>query len=457
MRWIVAAAGLTVLCSGKAYAHAVERGLVLLLPTELYLTGGAAAVAVSFLALVLLPRGVSRRVFGKGMRLPPLRMPGRLWIQTASFAGWAVLVTTGFLGARDPLSNPLPLVIWTLWWIGLVGLVAGLGNLWRWVNPWSAPMAVLRRLTGPPSVRLPKWASYWPATLGFGLVVWFEIVDLAPEDPARLARAALGFWAVQLAGMMLFGEAQWVRRGEPFSVLFRLVAQLSPLQRRRLRVPGSPLVLAPRLPLGGWLFVLAVIAGVTFDGLSGTFWWMGQLGINPLEFPGRSAVVMSNTLGLIGTWAALALGFTVTVAAGRWAAGSDIPLATCLGRAAPALLPIALGYHLSHYLTYLMVNGQYAMIALADPLGTGNPMWGRGRAVVTTSFLNNLDDVRVIWQVQVSLIVGGHVLAVLLADATAEDLYRGRRAAMLSQIPMGLAMVGLTLLGLWLLSTPTAV
>ena len=48
---IIAAA----LAPGSAAAHAGERGFVLLMPTEYYVTGGGAAVLLSFLALAALP------------------------------------------------------------------------------------------------------------------------------------------------------------------------------------------------------------------------------------------------------------------------------------------------------------------------------------------------------------------------------------------------------------------
>ena len=52
--------GVSVCRNAEAFAHASDRGHVLLLPTGHYIVGGAIAVAASFLALVLLPSGVAR-------------------------------------------------------------------------------------------------------------------------------------------------------------------------------------------------------------------------------------------------------------------------------------------------------------------------------------------------------------------------------------------------------------
>ena len=46
---------------GTAWAHASEQGLVLLLPTEIYTGAGVAAVAVTVLALALVPAAWGRQ------------------------------------------------------------------------------------------------------------------------------------------------------------------------------------------------------------------------------------------------------------------------------------------------------------------------------------------------------------------------------------------------------------
>ena len=57
----------------------------------------------------------------------------------------------------------------------------------------------------------------------------------------------------------------------------------------------------------GWRSSCLILLGTgSFDGLNETFWWLDQLGLNPLEFPGRSAVDGTQTvLGLIAANIAL--------------------------------------------------------------------------------------------------------------------------------------------------------
>jgi hypothetical protein len=183
------------------------------------------------------------------------------------------------------------------------------------------------------------------------------------------------------------------------------------------------------LPASGVLLILLALASVTFDGLSRTFWWLGLGGINPLEHPGRTALMTRNTMGLLFCWATLVLIFWLC--AGQRA-----------GRIVFSIVPIALGYHFSHYLTQMLVNGQYALHAI-----------GLAEGHITTSFLNSREGVTIIWNLQAGSIVVCHILAVLMARV----VYASERGtSRISEVPLAAAMVLYTLFGLWLVSTPVA-
>jgi hypothetical protein len=57
---------------------------------------------------------------------------------------------------------------------------------------------------------------------------------------------------------------------------------------------------------------------------------------------------------------------------------------------------------------------------------------------------------------QAAAIVAGHVLAVVVAHMLADRLHPHGKGAALSQLPLTILMIAYTVLGLWLLSTPTA-
>ena len=309
----------------------------------------------------------------------------------------------------------------------------------------------------------------WPEALGGWLAVvllllfaWFELVFPAPRDPAILAFAAAGYSVFTVAGMVLFGDEAWGRHVEVFSRFFRIVSWLAPLRtveedgarRLALTFPGARLLEVGSLPAAGVVFVVVALATVSFDGLSRTFWWLDLAGENPLEHPGRTALVGRNTLGLLAAAVALLAAFAITAAAGAWWSGARP--APALRRFVVSIVPIAFGYHFAHYLPSFLVDAQYALKALSDPLARGWNLLGARDLHVTASFLTHHASVEIIWYAQAGAIVAAHVAAVVVLHALAGESRRGRLAPIFSELPLTVLMIGYTLFGLWLLSTPVA-
>ncbi len=459
---------LGALFTSPALAHASDRGHVLLLPTGYYLLGGAAAVAASFFVLIAV------RPKPGAVEAPPEPIDG-LWstatgeslciaTSLAAFAVLAVLVAAGFLGSRDPLSNPLPLTIWTLLWVGLTLVQGFLGNLWAWINPWYgfwlAVLALLGRVPDDlPPLRLPDRIGAWPAVLLFFAFAWFELVYPAPDDPARLAWAVSLYWCATFVAMLLFGFNEWSKRGEFLSVFFGMISRFGIVQRsQRLRFgwPGAKLAAVTPLILSGTLFLLLALSSVSFDGFSKTFFWLGANGINPLDYPGRSALMVVNGVGLLMAFVALAGVYFVAVLAGERMTASRAPFFDAAGLMIWSIVPIALAYHFSHYLTALLVNGQYALVALSDPFARGWNLFGTAEMHVSAGVAMGSWAAWAIWNFQAAAIVGGHILAVVIAHRLSHRLHDGPRQAIIGQIPLTILMVAYTVFGLWLLSTPTA-
>ncbi len=440
--------------------------------------GGTLAVAASILLVAFLRTDTMDRL---SRWRPLLRWPGKPWpvVSLISTLVWAGLVLIGLFGDSDPLTNLLPLVVWTLFWVVLTLLHALFGNWWSWLNPWSGCLWLLSRtgseLGSKPVLVLPPQLGYLPAIVVFIAFAWFELVSLAPEDPVNLATVVTAYWCFTLCALVLFGERDWLHRGEAFSVFFRFISQLSPVSvesnntgdtgaRAALGIswPGARLIRQSSIHWSGGLFILVTLATVSFDGLNKTFWWLHLNGINPLAFAGRSSVLSINSVGLLLActvlvflyWIAVTLGWSQRQSATSHDADS-ITLATALGSFALAIMPISLAYHAAHFLTQLLVNGQYLVKNLSDPLGRGQNLFGTADLQVTTSFLSNHHAVEVLWKLQVLLIVLGHIASVVIAHGVALRLYRSHRAAVRSQWPLGALMVAYTLFGLWLLSTPT--
>jgi len=446
---------------GEALAHASERGHVLLLPTGYYSIGGALAVAASFLVLALVPPRLLTGIWSKELVLFPLRAEAKIVTSLLSFLFFAILVAAGFWGSRDPLSNPLPLTIWTLLWVAMALVQGLLGDAWAWLNPWYGPCRLVARFRrNDATLALPQRLGMWPAVVLLLAFAWFELVYPAPDDPERLARAAGLYWLATFIAMLVFGHEQWSRRGEFLSVFFRVLSHFALLGRDEqgrltLRWPGARLLETGPLPKSGVAFVLLALSSVSFDGLTHTFFWMGILGVNPLDFPGRTAVMAPNTIGLLASFAVLGAVFMLAVRLGD-ALASQTGRDDSAGLLVWSIVPIALAYHLAHYLAALMVDSQYALVALSDPFALGWNLFGTAHLHVEAAITSGAGAAWVLWNIQAGAIVAGHVLAVLVAHALACRLYGDARRATFSQLPLTLLMIGYTVFGLWLLSTPSA-
>jgi hypothetical protein len=437
-----------------AQAHASERGIVLTLPTGRYIVAAAAAVALTALLLPLAPRLPAPRP----LRLPALPVPP---VQATSWAACILLlalVALGFAGPRDPLANLLPLTIWTLLWSGLACASIAFGNLWRAIEPWTGPATTLRRRHGLTGAIGRSRHGAGPGGAGRRRIAWFELVSPAPSDPAVLARATLLYWLAILVLATLEGPA-WLAKGEALTLLFGFIAKIAPLWwqpegprrlRPRLGLPGAQIALMPPLALGAAAFVALMLATVSFDGLSDTFRWLALIGANPLDYPGRSALVTVNTLGLLAAWGLTVAAVLAAIALGHRLAGNRGPLWPAAARVLPAFLPIAAAYHAAHYLLDLLTNGRYAIAALDDPLERGWHLLGLPEHWASFGFLADRAAVALIWDVQFALILGGHLVAVVLGIRLAGP------APLRAHLPMAALMVAYTVLGLWLLSTATA-
>ena len=455
-------------------AHTGERAFILLMPTHLYIFGGALVVALSFVVMALMPRAGLWALERARWRLCRLPLWGGVGPSLGTLALALGLLIAGHAGSRDPLANPLPLVVWTIWWVGFTFLHAILGNLWALFNPW---LGVYRLLTEVPGLRgwrqtpplgYPRPLGYWPAVLWFFAFAWFELVDPAPQDPERLANAIAAYLIATLLGMLLFGERVWLRHCEAFSVFFRIVAWISPLDAEQrpsgggggssltlsVTLPGSRLLKVGALPVSGVAFVLLVLASVSFDGLSRTFWWLDLVGVNPLEYPGRTVLIGANSLGLVCVFGALVTFYLAAVLLGRALAMPSCSASESFRGFIVSIVPIAFGYHFAHYLPAFLVDAQYALRALSDPFKLGWNLIGTGNVHVTTSFLTNHHSVQVIWTVQVVTIIAAHVLAVAIAHFLALRNAANYWQAVLNQVPMTVLMIGYTLFGIWLLATP---
>jgi len=458
------------LASTSSWAHVSEQGFVLLLPTGVYTAAGIAVVVATLIALAVLPHQATETLF-KAKRWSS-RLTGTRFSRVTSLTALLVLIALvclGWFGPRDPLKNLAPLGIWTLWWIGLVSAQGILGDLWHWLNPWHGIAHWLgsknRNAPSPTTANNPR-ASVWPALLlliGFYLLM---LADIAPDDPARLAVVIGTYAVIAMVGITVLGASRWFTEFDFTAIVMRLYGYLAPLarspkntQQSGFGLPGWALLEHPVPSLSLALFALVMLGCGSFDGINETFWWLGVIGVNPLDFQGRSTIVTETVIGMLGANVILIVVFAACTALGLKLARGKAPQSQVTFKdffcsLSLCVLPIALAYHVSHFIASFLVNVQYSVLAITDPLDQGADWLGLGQVYVTTGFLNNHHTVELLWLTQAAIVVAGHLLSILLSHGVAVRWFQTRQAAVWSQIPLAAFMVAYTFLGLWLLASP---
>ncbi len=446
-----------------ALAHATGQSFVALLPTGPYMAVGVMIVALSILLLWFLPhRSLDKLLPGVSVGRLAIRGVRTGALQNASsfamFLWFCWLLYAGYAGTRDPLENPLVLGFWVAFWMAALMVQGLIFNLWGWISPWRWLIRPIIRLRGAGKFTLPWSFGAWPAAILLLCFSAFTLADPAPDDPARLASIGLAYLFITIAGMMLCGPRRWLAQVEFFTVVMTLFGRLAPwgMRARHIRLGwhgwqlGRGLSMRPGLPV----FILVLLGTGSFDGFNETFVWLDFIGINPLAFPGRSAVVIPVICGFAAGNVILVTAFAMLLLMGDRIAGERHGTSQLVATFAPTILPIALAYHTAHYLPSLLVDGQYVLAALNDPFNSGANLLGRDGAYVTTGFFNHRETMRVIWLSQALIIVCGHVLAVVLAHAQALHVYRNLQQAFIAGMPLAIFMILYTWLGLWLLAAP---
>ena len=462
-----------VLClaASPAAAHGFGERYELPLPLSYYLIGAAAAIVVSFAVAGLFVRqpragghprvDLLARPIGRILAHPAL-----VWSLKLAVLGLFVLVlVAGFIGSDNPYRNIAPTLVWIVGWVGLAYVSALLGDVWALANPWRTLFAAVERLyvnsrSGSLSLALPYPAALgvWPAFILLFAFSWIELVYPSPAVPLNIAWLVVAYSVVTLIGMALFGRETWLRHGEVFTVVFSTFARFAPVDLRpgprpelALRPPGAGLRDASAVSNSMVAFVLLLLATVLYDGASTSPEWMRLEGALTAQLgTGEIAAMAIKTAGLLAFWLVFAGAYVgVSALMSLAVAGRLAPLAMARSFAL-TLVPIAIGYHVAHYLTYLLVQGQYVIPLASDPFGRGWDLLGTAGYRVDIAIVG----ARFTWVTAVGAVVAGHVAAVYLAHRQAMQVLGSRRDALASQVPLTALMVLYTLVSLTILAEP---
>jgi hypothetical protein len=431
LRIAVAALPALVLASlavpSSALAHQLVGRVESPIPLAAYLAAAALAVALSFAFVILRDVRAPARAPGSPVS-PPRGLV--LALRAVGLVGWLWIVVQAILGGESDADVSI-LFLWVYGWVGLAFLSALVGPVWAWLDPFATLFdlgaAALRRLgiAAPEASPYPPRLGTWPAVAGLAFFVWLELAYRG----GGLGFVLIAYTALTLIAMAAFGREAWRAGGETFSVWFGTLNRLAPYG---LAADGRSLVrrrYATGLLDADWstarvALVAIGVGSILYDGLSQTQAWFDVFGA---PFLALATIELLAFLGLV-------VGLALAVA-------RPVGLAAVGG----GLVPIAVGYLIAHYLTYVLGDGQRIVVALSDPFQQGWNLIGFATYEPGIDWIPPL----AIWAVMLLAVVGGHVVGAWSGHVLAVRDAPSGRGIRLRQLPLAALMVALTATTLW--------
>lgn len=462
-----------LLTPSVATAHAFGVVYNLPVPLTLYLLGACGALVASWVVfsyVFSVARGHTGTapIPGGALQTTTRHIPAS-WITVARTVVLVLLsltILTGVIGRNSAQENFSMTFFWVAFLLGLTYVSAICGGLYGALTPFRTIPALLRL---PVRSVFASPGLHWVGTTLYFLFVAFELSGYS--SPRSLGWLLAGYMALTVAGCNWFGSAAWLRHCDFLSVYYRLVSRMAPaiIAEREcetvLRRQNPVERLSEKAETTSLVvFVLLMLSTTAFDAFRETRPWV-QLYWGPIarligELTGgdwnanfKLLMNLNQLYNFIGL-ALMAAFYYVVYAGFMWAtrAAARTRLSSReLGQwFAYSLLPIAFVYNLSHYFTLFLDQGILLAGLVSDPFAYGWNLFGTRDFDPPVPLLS----ASVVWHCQVGFILMGHIASVFVGHHVAFRLFGDSRQAILSQLPLLVLMVGLTALGLFILSLP---
>ncbi len=434
-----------------------------------------------------------------------LLQPG-LMLLTLFF--FVVAIVAGFFGTPAGSRNFGIIYVWIVWWaLLIIILVPFFGRLWCTVCPipgpgeWLQRRGIIRRTPGRPRSLRWRWPRYlrniWLQNFGFLAVAIFSTVILT--RPNVSAWVLLGMILLAVALSIFYENRVFCRYVCPVGGFIGLYSLTSTLELRVKDTQVCKVHTTKDCVTGNacgygcpWLVFPGNLERNTYCGLcteclkscpkDNIVLNLRPFGTDLLVAKGRSldeaykalimltcallySAVLLGPWGWVKDWANMVslsqwaiyatafLGvnlllvpavFWLTSAAARMVARLEVPVKRLFIDYAYSLVPMGLIGWIAFSVSFVFVNGSYAIAVLSDPFGWGWNLFGT-RPVPWTPLLPGLVPI-----LQVSLLLVGLVISIVIAYRIGRQHAQSHTQAWLGTLPVSGFLAGITLTFLWL-------
>lgn len=414
-------------------AHGVGSVYELPLPLPLYLGAAAGTVLLSFVLRAFAdkrPEAARRRVVvGKRATDAVIEV-----LRAVALVGFVLTFVFGILDPERGFTVA-PLLFWVGLLIATTALQAICDGLWPAVNPWTTFQELLQ-LDARREHRDPPW---WLGPLLIYALFWFELISGKGFDPLSILTVLLGYTLYVLSFRNTFGAA-W-EEADPLSILFGFAGRSAPLTitAEGITYKGFLADLDNEDPMPKALFasVFVLLGSTTLDNVRETVQWSTFLRASGLD---SVPTMIVDSIALLLFSLPFFLPFLATMwLAGRWSRSSSfVSLARRFGW---SLIPIGVAYLLAHNMPLLILGLPQIVTQIAGRFGL-------------ELFAAYVPSPKLVWFLEIAIIVWGHVIGVLAAHRAAIRISGSHSAALRSHSALTGLMSAFTIVTLWLLSLP---
>jgi len=162
-------------------------------------------------------------------------MRASLWkvlFQALLLLTFGAVVVLGFVDAQESSRNLATILLWTIWWAGVIFTFVLMGRAWCLVCPVGAVSEWTNQLTGSQRQFSRRYRNLWIATALFMLLTWADGYWGIVASPGRTAMIFLIFGGLAVAVGAFFARRTFCRYICPIGGIIGLYSMFAPVELR---------------------------------------------------------------------------------------------------------------------------------------------------------------------------------------------------------------------------------